>query len=111
MDLEAIKQRAEKATPGPWDITENTVHVGDEYGSDFRYIVPIDDMRPDQPRVEDAAFIAHARDDVRALVARVEELELVLQRLVDACDENYSTQDAPVVAANDEATRVLVDGR
>jgi len=63
--LRAIKERCERATPGPWWWDDR----GDVYGSKdgntwiagFR-------------RELDAEFAAHARDDVPALVAEVERL-------------------------------------
>jgi hypothetical protein len=90
-DLLAIAARAAAATPGPWIVDGNTVHVGDEYGDDFRYIVPIDDMRPHHPRAEDAEFIAHARADIPALLATIAALRLlcsdVIDRVADLADK------------------------
>jgi len=53
--LEEIRKRCENASEGPWVSSEM---IGDEYVSNA-----------------DAAFIAHARDDVPWLLARIEELE------------------------------------
>lgn len=73
-ELQAIKARAEAATPGPWHLAicvdtidgrERDDLANIEAGAkDIAYEVPSDD----------AAFIAHARTDVPALVAEVERL-------------------------------------
>lgn len=80
-ELQAIKARAEAATPGPW-TTES-------YGNDGRDDVEIQHVRGSNGRTvvttdcnvyttdEDATFIAHARTDVPALVAEVERLQKV----------------------------------
>ena len=81
--LAAIRQRADAAMPGPWEAWEATrsdtgdlvaVHVGDEYWSPNSY-----DYQPGSPISErrglamrDAEFIAHARDDIPALLAEVD---------------------------------------
>lgn len=65
--LNAIKERAAKATPGPW-----------KYSKQYGYLAPV---IPQQHvavicneilRNDDAEFIATAREDVPALVAEVE---------------------------------------
>jgi hypothetical protein len=67
-DLAAIKARADAATPGPWAIDFGSVVASD--GEDF--VTP---CYPDERGQLDADFIAHAREDVPALLARVRELE------------------------------------
>lgn len=97
-DLDAIRQRAEKATAGEWrwwDDYDFREHLGNqdwstenfqmgrikltsggqqgqsviydwaEYADDSGFII----------KREDAEFIAHARTDIPALLAHVEELE------------------------------------
>lgn len=81
LDLEAIKKRAEAATPGPWD-------VADKYDKEqsWPWVIAFDgdaepwwvaecaiDITPTDG-VDNAQFIAHARSDVPALVAEVEKL-------------------------------------
>lgn len=64
MNLDEIEARANAATPGPW--TPQTIRLYD--GVDL----------PDETVAQwqrDAVFIAHARTDVPALIARVRELE------------------------------------
>lgn len=82
MNLDAIETRANNATRGPWhadfvvdvdqDGTTELAHViapSEEVGPDAVAAVAINIARPD------GTFIAHARTDVPALVARVRELE------------------------------------
>jgi hypothetical protein len=69
--LEAIRQRAENATPGPWQIATTT---------DGAYVLDTDDMiiAATIERTEDASFIAHARTDIPALLDHIAELEAEL---------------------------------
>ena len=76
--LNAIKERAEKATPGPWDF-----HKGDKLRGDRRSAV-IEHfdcdfgewfIHGDLADISDAEFIAHTREDIPALVAEVERLQ------------------------------------
>ena len=76
-ELEAIRTRANRATPGPWrSYVEGRDHTaGDHFimmgaqGKDQidLYIQPF--------RVEDQDFIAHARQDVPRLLAEIERLK------------------------------------
>ena len=86
--LAAIRARAEAATPGPWRVVEDIewgtgaaeyhwyryvdgpTDYGDEYGYEYQILSR-----------EDAAFIAHAREDIPALVAEVERLQAELARV------------------------------
>lgn len=71
--LKAIEERAEKATPGPWGVNGQR---GDAYWYGYVHAgdTPIDDVF----REENAAFIAHSREDVPALVAEVRRLREAL---------------------------------
>lgn len=69
--LQEIKKRAEKATPGPWKVEEsryegrfNAASVNENY-----------DLPACLMGIEDAEFIAHARQDVPALVVEIERLQ------------------------------------
>ena len=106
LDLDAIRTRCERATPGPW-------HQGGLTGDDradtpweeggHRHLViasvardMADDLGPGDPSLiatcesghhkeafaDDARFIAHARTDIPALLARVEQLAGALEDLV-----------------------------
>lgn len=80
-ELQAIKARAEAATPGPWTNV-------DEDGEHWKSITAIEGGDPLSVTMKiydegghslaDAEFIAHARTDVPALVAEVERLRKAL---------------------------------
>ena len=73
--LAAIRARAEAATPGPWhDDQDGMVYSTCQPGC----AVVINDI---DLAVEDAEFIAHAREDIPALVAEVERLQTELARM------------------------------
>ena len=68
--LDAIEARASGATPGPW-LTDGLAQCGP---SDTLAIYPKEDsgaIAYVQPLWADAEFIAHAREDVPVLLARV----------------------------------------
>lgn len=74
MNLKSIKERAEKASEGPWEIcTEDDVPI---IGSESTIIV---ELSPNHfgcsVKPHNAIFIAHARTDVPDLVAEVGRLE------------------------------------
>jgi hypothetical protein len=81
-DLDAIEERANAATPGPWHVDDEdyaeaiyaaddvtTVIAGGRWGGEARVF----------ETTEDARFIAHARTDVPALVAEVRRLRTELE--------------------------------
>ncbi|MDR4318733.1 Uncharacterised protein [Niallia circulans] len=73
--LNAIKERAEKASLGAWTVTHNTDIVReDPIGSGFTDAIAFAD------RSIDAEFIAHAREDIPALIAEVERLRKVNEK-------------------------------
>ncbi len=73
IDLDAIERRANAATPGPWYGNRNcgvyAVNVGQVVGTGCSCCTK------SRLTDEDAAFMASARTDVPALIARVRELE------------------------------------
>ena len=125
-ELDAIKARVEKATEGPW-CWENCGEKGNDLivgialhvGSDepCRGQVPPDSY--DEHRHEyvdavarksallsematsfDAAFIAHARADIPALIAEVERLREALLRIVAEAesDDDLTVSDGADIA-------------
>lgn len=80
-ELQAIKERVEKATPGEWFYDSYTVCTDEILGDDGELIetVTLDyaDRHGDVHFKEeaDAQFVAHARQDVPALISEVERLE------------------------------------
>ena len=86
--LDAIKARANAATPGPWlaeGPCENCgrYHAAEarferevgEYGTYLAYWHPAIDGCEGAGREHDADFIAHTRTDIPALIAEVERLQ------------------------------------
>lgn len=94
LDIDAIEQRANAATEGPW------VPVKLDRESDWRDIQTLDgesvaagglvgegDGYGCACSPTDAEFISHARTDIPELVARVRELEAALRALQVAANE------------------------
>jgi hypothetical protein len=89
--LEAIRQRAENATPGPWEVGWGDVitkhpdcqNVSQWYGGHSNAICSLNDgeyiMNSNEDN--DAAFIANARTDIPALLDHIAELEAEVKRL------------------------------
>jgi hypothetical protein len=82
LDLDAIEARAAAATDGPWMADGHEI-----YGSGCG-ILDVDQWKAETLRIEDpegakadAEFIAHARTDVPALVARVRQQDTVIAEL------------------------------
>ena len=73
MTIEEIRERAEKATPGPWaygefktaDRPDGALLIGPKFKSTKSGVMY---------RVEDANFITHAREDIPALLAEIDRL-------------------------------------
>lgn len=63
--LQEIKERAEKAIPGPWYTNNKYIRLGKSISG------------------YDAEFIAHAREDVSALIVEVERLRKALEFYAD----------------------------
>ena len=97
-DLEAIKARAAAATEGPWEWDDPT--IGQHWSRPEPWATVVDDEvncggycygGSSSPIKSDAdgQFIAHAREDIPALVAEVERLREEreeLQRRLDAVE-------------------------
>jgi len=81
--LNAIKERVAKATPEGWECLY-LGHSSPQYSvmTETEYVAHIYD-------VNDAEFIAFAREDVPALVAEVERLQALIKEL--ACDTAENT--------------------
>lgn len=81
--LDAIRARADAATPGPWEFDEDLVTLHERGPYAWSKIVltwgdPTGDRDPDwewglyAPDGNDAEFIAHARTDIPALLEHIE---------------------------------------
>jgi hypothetical protein len=78
-ELREVETRCDRATKGPWkSFVEGRDHLG---GSNFIRTGGLDDASPDielsGASVEDQDFIAHARQDIPALVAEVRRLRVI----------------------------------
>jgi len=86
--LNAIKERAAKATTGPWyyEVDGDLFANGETVLTPFvtKHDIPILKMKND-----DATFLAHAREDVPALVAEVEQLQAEIERVDALYSEKY----------------------
>lgn len=80
-DLDAIRARCDAATSGPWHVIEEGFG---SYDSPRRVLLEAEngqrifwdcDLQGPHSRNQDAEFIAHARTDIPALLAYVDELE------------------------------------
>ena len=76
LDLKAIRERAEKATAGPWKVKDSgwpnkPVVVSEGTATLGEGLLHLGILRR-----EDAEFIAHACEDIPALLAEVERLEV-----------------------------------
>jgi hypothetical protein len=85
LDLEPIKARCAAATPGGWRATRDALLMASGDGP----LVPMDGW----PRA-DREFVAHARDDVPALLAEVEQLRAQLDRLRTDLDDIWQAHAA-----------------
>ncbi|AYD83906.1 hypothetical protein SEA_GETALONG_46 [Gordonia phage Getalong] len=83
LDLDAIEARANAATRGPWKMGKRSWPdvVMTPYGCLWN---------PGTGRIndiEDGEFVAHAREDIPALIARIRQLEADNQDLVNELRE------------------------
>ena len=82
--LTEIKAREAAATKGPWRgvkdgiVSEAVLARAEAAGESFDPDIVVTDCGYYPPRYADAAFIAHAREDVPWLVAEVERLRAEL---------------------------------
>jgi len=75
-EIAAIRERAERATPGPWEYDRLTYAIGQSMPG---YIVAKSMLRH-----PDAEFIAHARTDVPRLLDALEAAQEREAKLVEA---------------------------
>lgn len=108
MMIDEIRERAKKATKGPW--------VKDMYFSggpvnwfikqpkaDHRLIaecrIKCHHSMDNHPK-DDYDFIAHSRTDIPYLLALVDEAIPVIEQLLDSMDEYYATLDEGIACRN-----------
>lgn len=88
LDLDAIQQRSNLATPGPWTAGGEWIHP---WELTLSATYPMIELDSTEQGAADAAFIAAARTDVPVLVAEIERLRAVTENLLnqlgDAADK------------------------
>lgn len=70
--LDAIRARADAATSGPWSTRTNSFHSIEDAFWGFDIEGPPNAERGQFARRADAEFIAHAREDIPALLAIID---------------------------------------
>lgn len=93
-DIEAIKARVDATTEGPWEAVRN------RYGYDVTETWAVEPKGPSVHNVchvtvgaEDAEFIAHARSDIPALLAYVEQLEAQIEQADSEVESDIDAYD------------------
>lgn len=96
MDLDAIENRANAATEGPWEYDGRTLWGRDDIGR-IKAVTP-----------EDRVFTAAARTDVPDLVARVRELEAENGKLRDDLETAAGNNGHIVISTEDSARAIRI---
>jgi predicted RNase H-like nuclease (RuvC/YqgF family) len=87
LDLQAIKARAEAATPGPWTQGKGEAKDFISAGGELGFRLQINPTSWQKfATTETAAFIAHARADIPALLAEIERLRKTNELLEKSVD-------------------------
>ena len=94
--LQAIKERAEKATDGPWKVGKASPNGAQNIGTVYGLLTA------QTTREENAEFIANARQDIPQLVAEVERLREGLETIA-----NHNIFKVPQIMMRDYAREVL----
>ena len=117
-ELQVIKDRYEKAASGPWEFKD------DNEGTEYRPFWVVSENNADSGEwlaeihvgsELDAEFIAHARQDVPALIAEVEQLREALEFYASTktYEADVVSQWEPVTPINQdlgETARNALDG-
>ena len=115
--LQGIRDRANKATPGPWAAEDANPHKPHKR---FAFYIPEIMSAPSMPQYdglteEDAAFIAHSRTDVPRLIGLVGEMAKVLEaareEVRDAllCSNSIECGESPCCTAITPCAGVQID--
>jgi hypothetical protein len=89
-ELEAIRKRAEAATPGPWFDSETVYVVSNVRGDSIEWGA---DFIAETQEQSDAEFIANAREDVPKLLVEIERLRKTLDYINDLAGEFFTVED------------------
>lgn len=98
LDLEAIEKRVNAATPGPWRVWDSCswrrIGTEDRHHRRSTVIEPYNSRSDGHPDLlaerDDLEFVAHAREDIPALLAEVRKLR-------EAAEKAKSLLDNPVM--------------
>lgn len=82
-ELAEIRERAEKASPGPWATSDDMTWDTTVRGPSMTIYDEGGHTR------EDADFIAHSRQDIPALLAHIEQLEGEIKKLREYTGDDY----------------------
>ncbi|MEU5772622.1 hypothetical protein ABZ819_04870 [Streptomyces venezuelae] len=109
-----IRERAEATTPGPWCTDAWEIYQGTEYQPGLSQWIGETcrgTSTPEQDRA-DAAFVAHAREDVPALLAELAavraERDEAKTTLRDACDQ-VAERDHEIGGLHTEVARLKAE--
>lgn len=139
LNLDAIEQRCQAATPGPWVVMKGKpsetitaqLEVNEVGGCTWERGARCMTIRIDASDYDanerssrswakkDLSFVAHARQDIPELIARIRELEAQEARvravhrpltIYDDCDHDHNLEDAGVIEV-DSIGLVCSDGK
>lgn len=95
--LNEIRKRADAATKGPWDSFDGLAEEHDERGVTYWVDAICADFdnaavaitttdRDDEQQHDNATFIAHAREDIPALLTHIAALAEANRKMREACE-------------------------
>lgn len=80
LNIEEIKAREQAATPGPWTFNDAILHIYQDVEHGERIANAEIGQRKTTQKISDAAFIAHSRTDIPALIEEVERLKATMKQ-------------------------------
>lgn len=105
--LDEIQARLEGVTPGPWKLWGMSVMADPVGNSDLDDAIDVASTHmtiDGKPRTFDATFIAHAREDVPALIEFARRVEAVLDDHVSTNEQVFDELDRAMKRLNGEAS-------
>jgi len=114
LDFDAIRERAAAATPGPWTADHEWCQINTPDGRRlFEVLLGDNDTRENaQQAIADAEFVAHANQDVPALLAEVASLTAELEQMkqvVAAARSVFEVEHRRAEKAEAEQDRLRAD--
>ena len=118
LNIEEIKARVEKATPGPWRTSGDIEHLvcaeenSEKYSgppiiADCGHLYNASNSFQVREMQDNAVFIAHARTDIPALIAEVERLNIVLQDERKEHSKGYARLRSTYINADTEKEKQI----